>query len=178
MGTTMSFYSIKNQGMTPEELQEKMKSASIPSGAVIGYSACAKWLPLFDKTYCDDDMESMTANQLSQMLGAPVILFSLYDSDFLFFSYCDAAHEISCESLKPPKPIIEAYELEECNTDLPQVLLDFCAPDKHDQLRKIWDATDAIFADDSMCEICHLLEAPILYDDSDIPAGFQAVYAP
>ena len=219
MGTTMSFYHILNRGLSPTELQKRMKSlaataasradqmlkALLPPGllqqmceqasadaasfcgifgggglpqsnrAVIAYSESAMWLPLFEETLCEGYIaSSRDAGELSELFGAPVMAFAIFDSDILFVSYSDAANGTAYDYAKPNSEGFEEFDAERYSTAFPEFLLEFCG---REELKAAWDKPGEVFADDRLGRISQLLQMELLYDGSHLPDGYRGIYA-
>lgn len=103
------------------------KAPSRAKCAVIAYNACAKWLPFFEEKLCEGYIaSSKDAEKLSKIFGAPVLAFSIFDSDILFVSYSDAAKNIAYDFAKPNFEEFEEFDTDQYSTAFPEFMLDFC----------------------------------------------------
>lgn len=213
MGTTMSFYYIKNQGFSRGRLQEilgrsfpKKENESFfdslklllgdekaeilkaqmeqvdpslfeegPPSPMVAYRPDAPWLPFFEERLCEGyNASSNDARRLSQNFKAPVLAFSLFDSDLLLVSYCDAAQEIRYDCAKPNFAEMEEYDTELYKAEFPRFLTELCPGVPEDALREIWDAEEDS-ADDRMEKLCAALRLVSIY--RRVPDGFEPITA-
>ena len=185
MGTTMSFYSILNRGLSPAQLQQRVNAADFPElfgryvqpqpdRTVIAYRESAKWLPFFEEHLCEGYIASSNeAEKLSSIFGAPVMAFAVFDSDIFFVSYSDAANGIAYDYAKPNFEEFEDFDIDLYSTEFPAFLLEFCSKD---ELSAAWEKPDDVFADDRMEQIAQLVQTELIYDSSHIPEGYQGIH--
>lgn len=179
MGTTRSFIVVQNKDFSLKDIKTRINALSMRHKAVVAYNENSKWLPYFETTLCDGNIVLIEdIKKLSQILEAPILAFAIFDSDYLYLSYCDASHEISFNHVKPNiEEIGEEDAIFDYSTDFPEFLFAFCSSDESDRLRDVWNDTEVVFADDRMHDICELIGATVIYDENDIEGEFQAVYA-
>lgn len=145
--------------------------------SVIGYRPDAPWLPFFDTGMCDGyNASSMDARRLSKIFGAPVIAFSIFDSDILMVSYSDAEKNIDHDYAKPNWEGMEEYDTELFRTDIPEFLLFLCPGLTREKLTEIWEGEE-VFADERMGKLCKALKMFPIYQADSIPDGFEAIQA-
>lgn len=213
MGTTMSFYYIKNQGFSRGQLREIMGRSfpkkddelffdslklllgdekaeilkaqmepddpslfeeGLPS-PMVAYRLDAPWLPFFEERLCEGyNASSRDACCLSRNFKAPVLAFSLFDSDLLLVSYGDAAQDIRYDYAKPNFEEMEEFDTELYKAEFPWFLAELCPGVSEDALREIWDAEED-FADDRMEKLCAALRMVPIYDC--VPDGFEPITA-
>ena len=187
---TEEFYSSLAQFMSPEafeqmkrETEETMasfqKSMGLPPRErrpVIAFCETSKWLPLFEEHLCEGNITSDDElKQLYALFRAPVLSFSIFDSDVLYASYIDATQKIYNHA-KPNSDGYEEYDTDRYSTDFPEFLLTLCNENEHENLREIWESENYHFADDRMHDICRLLNINTLYDSNDMPEGYQPIF--
>lgn len=142
---------------------------------VLGYRPDAPWLPFFDTGMCDGyNASSHDAKQLSTIFGAPVIAFSIFDSDILMLSYSDAERGINYDYAKPNCEEMEEYDTSLFRAELPLFLLFLCPELTKEKLTEIWEGEE-VFADDRMEKLCEALDMHPIYQD--VPEGFEAIQA-
>lgn len=145
-------------------------------GAVIAYRLEAQWLPLFETALCEGyTASSKDAMRLSKLFQAPVLAFSLFDSDVLFVSYGDAEKEICYDYAKPNFEEFEEYDVERYSTGFPDFLTEFCSKT---ELKAIWNRADEVFADDRLEKLCRLMQIDLLYDGACVLEGYQLISVP
>ncbi len=150
----------------PEEPQDREK------GPVLAYRSDARWLPLFEETLCEGcTASSRDTERLARKFGAPVLAFSIFDSDILFLSYSDPGRGFRADFAQPN--FDEAQEMidEPYRMEFPAFL---CAYADEEALRKVWEGEE-VFADDRMHKLCQLIGAEVLYDSVELPQGFQPI---
>lgn len=147
-------------------------SPQLPS-PMIAYRENAPWLPFFDLNICDGyNASSKDARRLSKAFGAPVLAISIFDSDVLMVSYCDAATNIAYDYAKPNFPEMEEYDTTLYRAEFPQFLVDLCPEASEKKLKESWDG-DEVFADDRMYKLGDILGlSPI---NAEIPEGFDVI---
>ncbi len=146
------------------------------SGAVIGYRPDAPWLPFFDADICENyNASSRDAELLSKAFGAPVLAFSIFDSDVLMLSYSDAERGVNHNYAKPNCEGVEEYDTELFRAELPAFLLFLCPELTKEKLTEIWEGEE-VFADDRMGKLCEVLGMVSLYENK-VPEGFEAIKA-
>lgn len=142
---------------------------------MLAYSPDAPWLPFFKERLCEGyNASSRDACRLSRKFKAPVLAFSLFDSDLLLVSYGDAARNIRYDCAKPNYAEMEEYDTELYKAEFPQFLTELFPDVSENTLREIWDAEE-VFADDRMEKLCTVLRMVPIYDRD--PDGFEAVTA-
>lgn len=191
MGTTFSWYYVKNEGHTPESIRAGLKS--------LGETAYAAWRPdaPFFPVFSEDLCEGYTAGShdaayLSDVFHASVLCFAAFDSDVAFASWYDAATGARADIINAPEELLEDFEapeeeaLEEFLEDFkasdegfeegdafvrafPEFLLQFCPPASHERLREIWGDTEYVFAEERIYETAEILGVPVLFEDPDQP---------
>lgn len=158
-----SFLQEIEQGMV-KRAEEHRKEA------VLAYRSDAKWLPLFEENLCEGyNATSRDTAKLAKTFGAPVLAFSIFDSDILFASYADPEKGIFEDYAKPNFEGFEEYDMDQYQQGFPQFL---CAYGEEISLREAWEGEE-VFADDRMAKICELIGAQVLYDGEELPDGFQ-----
>lgn len=139
-------------------------------GPALAYRPDAKWLPLFEENLCEGyNASSRDTGKLAETFGAPVLAFSIFDSDILFVSYAAPEKGISEDYAKPNFEGFEEYDMDQYQEAFPQFL---CAYGEESELREAWEGEE-VFADDRMTKLCELIGAQVLYDGSELPQGFQ-----
>lgn len=150
-----------------------MKGQPQGNRAVIAYSPDAKWLPLFETTLCEGyTASSKDAARLSKLFNAPVLAFSIFDSDVLFVSYSDVKKGIYYDYAKPNFKEFQEYDTDQYSTEFPDFLTKFC--DKS-ELKSIWNNPDEVFADDRLEKLCRLMQIDLLYDSTRALEGYQLI---
>ena len=178
MGTNGGYFGITNNGISYEELQNQLCKVAQEDDAVIAWNPDAKWLPYFDESFYENiSPNPKGAKHLSEKLGFPVLIFSIFDSDVLFLYYCDAKSEImESRSKSNAGPVWAAFVKEPAEAsffpseDLPDFLLPLCDGKK---LREVWEREDYIFADDRLRDLCKLLNSEPIEDFDNLPEGFE-----
>ena len=146
--------------------------------AVIAYNKSAKWLPFFERDFCYGKYASKREIRLlSKIFNAPVMAFSVYDSDILFVSYIDPENNIFQNYTKTNYSGFEDIDTRLYSADLPRFLKEHCIERDYKQLVVIWESEDFVLAEDRMREICKLIKVQIMFDETDIPEGYQPVYS-
>lgn len=146
------------------------------TGAVLGYRPDAPWLPFFDTDICQGyNACSRDAELLSKAFDAPVLAFSIFDSDVLMLSYSDAEKGVGYNYAKPNCEGIEEYDAELFREELPLFLLFLCPKLTKEKLTEIWEGEE-VFADDRMEKLCEALGMVSLYEN-EVPEGFEAIRA-
>lgn len=142
---------------------------------MIGYRPDALWLPLFGEHLCEGyNASSRDARKLSKTFGAPVLAFSIFDSDILMVSYSDAAKKVEYDFAKPNIEEMEEYDTEFFQNELPVFLLELCPALTREKLTEIWEA-DEVFADDRMEKLGEVLGLTPIY--AEVPEGFEVITA-
>ena len=207
MGTSMAFYNIQNKGFSEESLREGLskineevsnRNAAIyehhnsigispfsttnrAHSAVIAFCETSKWLPMFEENLCEGyNAISKDTTRFSEIFGAPVIAFSLFDSDVLFVSYSDAEKGVAYDYERSnfgDEEDDDASEYGPYIPGYPEFLQALCKEDNRDRLRDIWASTEYVFADDKMADICDLLGMSVIYDGAEMPEGYAELYA-
>ena len=145
-----------------------------PKPPVLGYRPDASWLPFFDSGMCDGyNATSADARRLSKIFGAPVIVFSIFDSDILMLSYSDAEKNIHYDYAQPN---CEGYDTGHFQRELPLFLLFLCPGLTRETLKELWEGEE-VFADDRMEKLCEALRMFPIYQADSIPEGFEAIRA-
>lgn len=153
-----------------------MKGHPHGNRAVIAYSPNAKWLPLFETTLCEGyTAYSKEAAQLSKLFCAPVLAFSIFDSDVLFVSYSDVEKGIQYDYAKPNIEEFEEFDTNQYSTEFPEFLVQFC---DRSELQSIWNKPDEVFADDRLKKLCQLMQIDLLYGNTSMLEGYQFISAP
>lgn len=145
----------------------------------VAYREDARWLPYFTTELCDGHIcSSKELVQTSELFQTSVLCFSVFDSDILFVSYCDAEKRIFYDYAKPNVPGDEEYDTELYQEDLPTFLLSLDGGDNVQRiedvqkLKAIWDEEGLVDADDRMLNLLKFLGMQVVYDENDIPEGF------
>lgn len=142
---------------------------------MIAYRPDAPWLPFFEADTCEGyNASSRDARRLSKLFGAPVLAFSIYDSDILMVSYSDAAKDVKYDCAKPNVEGMEEYDANIFRTELPTFLLELCPALTAEKLMEVWDG-DEVFADDRMDKLDKLLGLSPIF--AKIPEGFEVIAA-
>ena len=140
---------------------------------MVAYCPDAPWLPFFDEDICEGyNASSKDALRLSKAFQAPVLAFSIFDSDILMLSYGDAAKNLAYDYAKPNCQGMEEYDTGLFQTAFPQFLLELCPQAEEKRLREIWDGEE-VFADNRMEKLSEILGTVPLY--SAVPEGFEAI---
>lgn len=146
-----------------------------PPSPMVAYRPDAPWLPFFEERLCEGyNASSRDACRLSRKFKAPVLAFSLFDSDLLLVSYGDAAQDIRYDCAKPNYEEMEEFDTELYKAEFPWFLAELCSGVSEDALREIWDAEED-FADDRMEKLCTALRMEPIYDR--VSDGFEAITA-
>lgn len=142
---------------------------------MVAYRPDAAWLPFFEVDTCEGyNASSRDARKLSKLFGAPVLAFSIFDSDILMVSYSDAAEKVEYNFAKPNIEGMEEYDTQLFQNELPAFLLDLCPALTKEKLTEIWEA-DEVFADDRMYKLGEVLGlSPI---NGEVPEGFEVITA-
>lgn len=158
-------------GMAPHEGQREPE----PSGRKnvwLAYRPDARWLPLFEENLCEGyNASSRDTEKLAKTFGAPVLAFSIFDSDILFVSYSDPEKNIREDYAKPNFEGFEEYDMDQYEEAFPAFL---CAYGDEAALREAWEGEE-VYADDRMAKLCEAIGAQVLYDSQELPQGFQWV---
>lgn len=156
--------------------------SSFSSHGALAFREDAKWLPYFLTELCDGrNCSSKELKGTSERFQTPVLAFSIFDSDILFVSYCDAEKHIFYDYVKPNYPGMEEYDTEVYQEGLPAFLLSLDEENSVQQLgdiqrlKDIWDEKDMAFADDRMHNLLQFLGMQVIYDEEDIPEGFTRI---
>ena len=174
MGTSMTFYSIQNRGLsvedliaglaaldktliaTEEKINERLRRLGVDNKMLIrrhdnpfvAFCESSKWLPMFQEGMCAGcNASNHDMAGLSRCFNAPVISFSIFDSDILYLSYSDEANGIAFDYVKP-----NSSELDGCDTPVysesyPEFLQILCDESQHQRLRYIWESAEYYMAD-------------------------------
>ncbi len=204
MGTTYSWYYVKNQGQTREDLragvaklpkdaldpaaesltrrvvdellkrletlppqlreQAEAQIRKMESGDTVyaAYKQDALFFPVFATHLCEGyNAGSRDCESLYKIFRAPVLAFSVFDSDAAFVSFFDG--RARGDFARVPEGY-EEYDSEHYSAAFPDFLLELCPPESRDEVRRIWDDPDWVFADDKVSEITRLLGVPMLID--------------
>jgi hypothetical protein len=133
-------------------------------------------MPLFIDDMCEGFVaKSKDALFLSEIFLAPILVFSVFDSDVLCISYGDKEKNITFDCISS---LSGEYEDDKAYVkELPDILLSYCGDDKRQDLMDTWHSSDYIFADDKMADICEILNMDVLYsaEDDDMPEGFVSI---
>lgn len=184
MGTSMGFVLLQNRGFTQEELKNCLARRPLAGrknrcAETVAFREDAKWLPYFEEWRCEScNCSSQSLEPLSQQFQTPVLAFTIFDSDILFVSYCDAEKQIFYDYVKPNCPEMEEYDAEIYQEGLPTFLLSLDGGDNVQRiedvqkLKAIWDEEGLVFADDRMHNLLKFLGMQVVYDENDIPEGF------
>lgn len=178
MGASESYWGIINNGISYKQLQNHIYKAFQKDNAVLAWNPDAKWLPYSDDSfYGTFSVDLDGAKRLSKKLDAPILIFSIFDSDVLFLYYCDAKAgvlESRAKSNVGPAWSVFVEDPAEANffpsEDLPDFLLPFCDEKK---LKEVWERDDYIFADDRLTDLCKLLNSEPIEDFDNLPEGFE-----
>lgn len=155
-------------GTTPPEEQEMSRG----KGPVLAWRANARWLPFFEENLCDGyNASSRDAGRLAKAFGAPVLAFSIFDSDILFLSYADPERRLRLDFAKADFEEAEEMIDSPFQMEFPQFL---CTWGDEQTLREIWEGEE-VFADDRMAKLCGVIGAEVLYDGQDLPEGYERI---
>ena len=198
MGTSMTFYSIQNRSLsvegliaglaaldkaliaTEEKINERLRCLGVDDNLlikkhdepIVAYNESSKWLPLFQENMCADcNPSTQDIDELSRYFGAPVIAFSIFDSDVLYLSYTDSANGIAFAYERANDEELESCEVPEH----PEFLEAFCDEGKHRRLRDIWESAEYYMADNRMWDMCEILGIDLIYVRTDIPKGYSLI---
>lgn len=180
MGTFGGYFGILSDGLTKEQLRERLGRLPPEDDAAFIWKEGARWLPYGDDTLGDTvSPDPQGALALSRKLDAPALVFSLFDSDVLFLYYSDARAGISQQYARansglfrevlgvPPEEMTGGPR-----EDLPEFLLPYLDGKK---LQKLWKREDYVFADERLADLCGLLGSAPLDDPDNLPEGFEAL---
>lgn len=184
-----AIYERMSAFLSPEEIAQMRAGAAAafcegfggrgwPQGnrAAIAYRPDVKWLPLFETNICEGcTASSRDAMELSELFGAPVFAFSIFDSDVLFVSYCDAERGICYDYAKPNYEEFEDYDADQYSTEFPDFLAEFC---DRAELEAVWDNPDEVFADDRLEKLCQLMQMDLLHTGDQPSEGYELISAP
>lgn len=146
--------------------------------SIIAYCETAKMFPFYDTERCEGCTASSIDNDiLAQYFKAPILSFSVMDSDILFVSYRDREAEVGIDCVKPNCPDMEEYDMSLYKQQFPDFLLEYCDMADRQKLRDVWESEEYVFADDRMRDICKLIGAEVLYDYDCIPENFEVLSA-
>lgn len=210
MGTTYSWYYVKNQGQTREDIRAGVaklpKSAVDPAlefltrrvvleiqkhldeippeqltpqlreqaaaqirkmergdAAYAAFRPDAPFFPVFATQICEGYNSSFRdCKGLYKIFRAPVLAFSVYDSDIAFVSFFDG--KAGWDFARAPEGY-EEYDEELYSSAFPDFLLELCPSESRDEVRSVWDDPSCVFADDKVTEITGILGVPMLIDD-------------
>lgn len=176
MGTTMSFFYMKNEGRTPEELRQILTEGRKDCFRFfLGYRADAAWLPCFETGLCEGNiLGSRDCEKLSAAFGAPVLSAALFDSDVLYLSCADKARGVKWDYAKANFEDEEGYTEGYAQT-FPSELLTLFPQSSAEDMRAIWDREEEVFADDRMCDLLGSLGLPVVYGADDFPEGYTVL---
>ena len=148
--------------------QKEMQAAFRPDAA---------WLPFYQTRLCDGSIQSSRdLGRLSEAFGTPVLAFALFDSDVLFVSYRDNAAGTAYDYARLPFENYEEYDGEVYRLGFPEFLASLCASDRREELRRIWEEEDDVFADDRMWKLMDLLGMEAIDPAAkQFPGGFEKV---
>ena len=160
------------------QLEQSFQSSA--EHAVIGFAPSAKMLPFFNVNICEGyTASSKDTAALSEQFGTPVLALSVFDSDIMFVSYSDASSDVGYDYAKPNIEDLEGfeeYDTDVYSTGFPEFLLTMCSEAEHQKLREIWESEEYLFAEDRLYDICQLIGGSIIYDEDDMPDGFEWIY--
>lgn len=204
MGTTYSWYYVKNQGQTREDLRADV--AKIPKDALdpaaesltcrvveelqklletlppqlreqaeaqirkmesgdtvyAAFKQDAPFFPVFATRLCEGyNAGSWDCESLYKIFRAPVLAFSVFDSDAAFVSFFDG--KAGCDFARVPEGY-EEYDEKLYSTAFPDFLLELCPPESRDEVRAIWEEPDWVFADDKISALTQFFGVPMLID--------------
>lgn len=152
-------------GQQPEPIPKQ-------KGPVLAYRSDARWLPFYEEEFCEGYYAtSLSADILAKDFGAPVLAFSIFDSDILFVSYSDPERDVCEDYAKPNFEGFEEYDMDRYREEFPTFL---CAYGDEATLREVWEGEE-VFADDRMAKLCEAIGAQVLYSSQELPRGFQWV---
>lgn len=141
----------------------------------LGYRADAKWLPFFSQDLCEgQNVTSRDAAELSLTFGAPVLAFSIFESDVLYLSYADAACKVFYDYVKENYDGFDCMDIGHFARSFPEFLTDFCGRDSRPKLLEIWEGEE-VFADDRMEKLCDMLGAGLIFSAHHMPEGYEMV---
>ena len=148
------------------------------SEPVIAYKEDAGLLPFFEAGRCEGNIASSRENgALALCFKAPVLSFSVMDSDVLFVSYCDKEKGVAYDCARPNSPgrEDEMYDTDIYSSDFPAFLLEYCKEPDREKLRQIWESDAYIFAEEKMEDVGGMLGVEFMYEEKDIPEGYEAL---
>ncbi len=145
---------------------------------VVAYREGVRLLPCFDINLCEGYTASSRDNaMLSRTFEAPVLSFSVMDSDILSVSCSDAQKgvEIDCVRANIPGMEEEMCDMEIYRTDFPSFLLEYCSEGERGKLREIWESREYVLAEEKMEDIGRLIGAEFMYGWDDNPEGYEVL---
>lgn len=202
MGTNMAFLFIQNKGLARDALAQKMQSVT-PRGPsplscfargldpnqrlaqdapgnpsrnpFLAYASEARWLPYFDEGLCMGGiLDERDLNALSNLFGAPILAFSIYDSDAVELFFCDAQTRTTYDYGTSLCPGMIDFE-DGCSQACPLFLAGLLGVEEA-QIQAAWNQEDLVFADDIMTEILEIMGAPAVFDASEDLSGYEKLY--
>jgi hypothetical protein len=148
------------------------------NSTVIAYNETKSWLPFYEETLCDSNIASINdLRRLNDLFDAPILTFSLFDSDVLFISYIDQKHNILFNYAKLPFEGYGEYDSSVFSTDFPEFLKDYCNDHNYQKLQDIWFLEKMFCAEDILYDICDLLNIDTMFDAEDIPEDYEPIIA-
>lgn len=144
---------------------------------VLAYKEDARFFPYFERNSCEGYTASSRDNEmLAQQFGAPALSFSVVDSDALLVSYSDPQKGVqkNCARAGSPEVAEELYDTEVYRAEFPDFLLAYCDEADRERLREIWESR-YVFEEDRMTDIGDLIGAAFLYDEEEMPEGYEAL---
>ena len=198
MGTARGLILLHNRGFSRPELEACLAGRPAPCGhkallarltgtgdrapELLAFREDARWLPYFQSWRCESCLcSSRDLRELSQRFGTPVLGFSIFDSDVLFLSYCDAAKQVFYDYVKPNFPeMMEDFDAPDAQTGPPVFLLSLAGyggAGQEEGLRRLTDIweEELVFADDRMDGLLQFLGAQVIYDEEEIPEGYLPI---
>ena len=148
--------------------------------SIVAWREDARMFPVFDTNSCEGHTAVIMDNEvLAQYFQAPVLSFSVMDSDVMFVVYRDRENgeKVSCARPNYSGTDEEIYDTNLYKVEFPEPLLKYCGEGEQQKLRDIWESEDYTFAEDRMEAICELLGLDIVYVREDIPEGYEVVTA-
>lgn len=146
---------------------------------VVAYREGTKFFPYFEVDSCEGYTASSRDNDmLARQFSAPVLSFSVVDSDALLASYSDPQRGVQkdCARADSPEVAEELYDTEIYRAEFPDFLLAYCDEADQGKLQDIWES-HYVFAEDRMRDIGRLMGVEFLYDEEEMPEGYEALKA-
>lgn len=171
MGMTKTFYFIKKDEYTAEEIEKKVKELS---ACRVYFSQELKWLPIYSLNVCEgcDHANKGFMQNLQEIFGKPILSFSVFDSDFLSTAICKdgGIYRYACMA----SDIAEDFmAIDEYSEELPEFLCDYGI--EYEQLEEIWEDEEVVFEEDRLGELVKLLGTILVCDEDEAMEHVQPI---